>query len=105
MLGQIKVNDKSNEISAFPELIDALDLTDCIVTIDAMGCQKAIAARLRAKGADYILALKGNQETLFTDLQKLFHSLLANTSPDSAFDYHEMSVTPMDAAKFAAIGQ
>ncbi len=91
VLGQIKVDDKSNEITAIPELIDALDLTDCIVTIDAMGCQKAIATRIRVKGADYILALKGNQETLFTDVQELFHSLLTDISADRAFDYHEMS--------------
>ena len=61
VLGQLKVAGKSNEITAIPELIDALDITGCIVTIDALGCQKEIAAHIIEKDADYVLALKGNQ--------------------------------------------
>src|SRR5215207_8598070 len=57
-LGQREVDGKSNEIAAIPELLDLLRLDGCIVTLDAMGCQKEIAERIRAKGADYLLVLK-----------------------------------------------
>ena len=63
VLGQRKVDAKSNEITAIPELLDLLTLKGSIVTIDAMGCQKEIAAKIVAKEADYVLALKGNQGT------------------------------------------
>ena len=59
-LGQRQVDGKSNEIVAIPELLDTLHLDGCIVTLDAMGCQKDIAARIRAKRADYLLVLKPN---------------------------------------------
>jgi predicted transposase YbfD/YdcC len=72
MLGQYAVDGKSNEITAIPELVKMLDLSGAIVTIDAMGCQKAIAAELDDAGADYVLALKANQETLYADVQQLF---------------------------------
>jgi len=58
-----KVDNKSNEITAIPELLKLLEITGCIITIDAMGTQKAIAASIIDQKADYILALKGNQET------------------------------------------
>jgi len=64
VLGQRAVADKSNEIVAIPALLDALEVEGAVVTIDAMGCQKAIARRIRARGADYVLALKDNQPTL-----------------------------------------
>src|SRR5205823_6983794 len=64
-LGQREVDGKSNEITAIPELLDTLHLDGCIVTLDAMGCQKDIAARIRAKGADYLLALKANHSRAF----------------------------------------
>lgn len=67
-LGQVKVNEKSNEITAIPELLDALSIQDTIVTIDAMGCQRDIAEKIREKEADYILAVKGNQTRLYEDL-------------------------------------
>ncbi len=57
VLGQRKVDDKSNEITAIPELLKLLDLNGCIVTIDAMGAQKAIALQIVAQGGDYVLAL------------------------------------------------
>src|SRR3954449_12410008 len=65
VLGQREVDGKSNEITAIPELLDTLHLDGCIVTLDAMGCQKDIAARIRAKGADYLLALKANHGRAF----------------------------------------
>ena len=64
VLGQVAVGDKSNEITAIPALLDVLALAGGIVTIDAMGCQTAIAGRIVAAGADYVLALKDNQPTL-----------------------------------------
>lgn len=60
LLFYIKVDDKSNDITAIPELLRALDLKGCLVTIDAMGCQRAIAQNILDAGADYLLAAKGN---------------------------------------------
>jgi predicted transposase YbfD/YdcC len=71
-LGQTKVNKKSNEITAIPELLDMLDIAGCIVTIDAMGCQKAIVEKITDKGADYVIALKGNQKSLHEEAQLFF---------------------------------
>lgn len=72
VLGQVKVDDKSNEIVAIPQLLKMLELGGTIVTIDAMGCQKEIAARIHDQGADYVLALKGNQGTLHQDVELFF---------------------------------
>jgi predicted transposase YbfD/YdcC len=71
-LGQVAVDAKSNEITAMPELLELLDLHDKIVTTDAMGCQKAIAATVVAGGGDYILAVKDNQPTLHAEMQAAF---------------------------------
>jgi predicted transposase YbfD/YdcC len=72
VLGQVKVNDKSNEITAIPELIKVLELSGCLVTIDAMGTQTAIAQLLQDAGADYCLALKGNHQSLHEEVIQLF---------------------------------
>ena len=72
VLGQRKVDDKSNEITAIPALLSVLEIAGCIVTIDAMGCQKEIASTIIEGGGDYVLALKGNQGGLFDDVQWLF---------------------------------
>ena len=72
-LCQEKVNDKSNEITAIPSLIDLLDLNNCVVTIDAMGCQKEIAGKIRDKKGDYILQVKDNQKDLKEQIEKLFN--------------------------------
>src|SRR3954466_6107423 len=72
VLAQQKVDDKSNEITAIPALLDILDIKDCLVTIDAMGCQQEIAKKIVSKEADYILAVKKNQEHLYEDLQEAF---------------------------------
>lgn len=72
VLGQVKVNEKSNEITAIPELLDALHLKGCIVTLDAMGCQKDIAANIIGKHADYVLALKGNHATVHEEVKEFF---------------------------------
>lgn len=72
VLGQVKVDDKSNEITAIPALLKMLEILGCIVTIDAMGCQKEIARLIREKDGDYVLALKENQGTLYEDVKLYF---------------------------------
>lgn len=72
VLGQRKVDEKSNEITAIPQLLQMLELSGCIVTIDAMGCQKEIAAKIVEKKADYVLAVKGNQGTLHDQIKMFF---------------------------------
>ncbi len=72
ILGQRKVNDKSNEITAIPELLDNIDVKGTIVTLDAMGCQKKIAAKIIEKEADYVLALKNNHGSLYDDVTRFF---------------------------------
>lgn len=73
-LGQYQTEDKSNEITAIPALIDLLDIKGCIVTIDAMGCQKAIAEQIVEKKADYVFGLKGNQSKVKEEVVGLFES-------------------------------
>ena len=72
VLGQMRVNEKTNEIKAIPELLDILCLKGCVVTIDAMGTQKDIAEKIIEKEADYILQVKGNQEKLMEDIALYF---------------------------------
>jgi predicted transposase YbfD/YdcC len=72
VLGQEKVAGKSNEITAIPELLNALFIRGCLVSIDAMGCQKEIAATILEKDADYLLAVKGNQPTLLQTVSSCF---------------------------------
>jgi predicted transposase YbfD/YdcC len=73
ILGQRKCNEKSNEITAIPLLLKILDIAGCIITIDAMGCQKNIARQICEKGADYVLALKGNQGNLAKEVEGFFN--------------------------------
>lgn len=75
VLAQEKVAEKSNEITAIPNLIDMLDLNNSVVTIDAMGCQKAIAQKIVSAGGDYVLAVKGNQNKLHEQISKHFAHL------------------------------
>lgn len=72
-LGQVKVPDKSNEVTAIPELLDLITVKGCTVTIDAMGCQKKIASKIIERQADYILMVKDNQEALKEQLEKVFN--------------------------------
>jgi predicted transposase YbfD/YdcC len=72
VLGQVAVADKSNEITAIPKLLELLDISGAIVTIDAMGCQKEIAAKIRAGGGDYVLSVKENQPNLLEDIKESF---------------------------------
>lgn len=72
VLGQLKTDEKSNEITAMPQLIDLLDLKGKIVTTDAMGCQKDIAEKIRSRKGDYLLAVKGNQGKLYRAIEEVF---------------------------------
>lgn len=72
VLGQVKVDEKSNEITAIPELIKVLELSGCIVTIDATGCQKEIGKLIAEQDADYIITLKKNQGSLYKNVDQLF---------------------------------
>jgi predicted transposase YbfD/YdcC len=71
-LGQVAIDGKSNEITAIPKLLELLDVHGALVSIDAMGCQKEIAARIREKKGHYLLTVKANQEHLLTDIQNCF---------------------------------
>ena len=72
VLGQVRTDEKSNEITAIPTLLALLDIEDCIVTIDAMGCQTDIAQKILDGGGDYVLALKGNQGNSYDAVEMLF---------------------------------
>jgi len=87
-LGQVAADAKSNEITAIPQLIELLDLKDCVVTIDAAGCQKDIAAQLVTKDADYVLALKENQPTLYGQVSDYFVEQLEKEGPARKLRHH-----------------
>lgn len=87
VLGQIKVDEKSNEVTAIPELLRALNLAGCIVTIDAMGCQTKIAHEIIGAKADYVLALKGNQSTLHEEVKTFLEDAEAEGFPDIAHGF------------------
>ena len=87
VLGQVKTDEKSNEITAIPELLKVLAIQGCIVTIDAMGCQTEIAKLIIEAEADYVLALKGNQGTLHDHVQDLFADAQALNFKQVAHDF------------------
>jgi len=87
VLGQRKVDEKSNEITAIPELLKALELQGCIVTIDAMGCQTAIADLIVERQGDYLLSLKGNHSNLHDDVILLFDDLVESEFTAFTYDY------------------
>ena len=89
ILGQVKTEDKSNEITAIPKLLKLLEITGCIVTIDAMGCQKEIARQIADQQADYVLALKGNQGTLHKDVELFFEDALQCDFKDIPHESYE----------------
>jgi predicted transposase YbfD/YdcC len=89
VLGQVKVDAKSNEITALPLLLAKLDLSGAIVTTDAMGCQKAIAAQITGQGGDYVLALKDNHPRLHDEVRRLFAWGEAEGAKDLACSFHQ----------------
>jgi predicted transposase YbfD/YdcC len=105
VLGQVKTDAKSNEITAIPELLALLDMTGCLISIDAMGCQTEIAAQIVDKGGDYLLAVKGNQETLHRAVREAMAPLAREGSYQATIEqsrgrtelreYHVMSAGDM----------
>ena len=88
VLGQVKVDEKSNESTALPALLQVLTLKGCIVTIDAMGTQTEIVKTIVAQEADYVLSLRGNQGTLYREVQELFAHAQATQFQEVAHDFH-----------------
>jgi predicted transposase YbfD/YdcC len=88
-LGQIAVEEKSNEIPAIPQLLETLDLHGALVTIDAMGCQKEIAAKIIDQGGDYVLTVKDNQPSLLTDVQQCLQRALDKDLAEMDCDEYE----------------
>jgi predicted transposase YbfD/YdcC len=92
-LGEVAVDGKSNEITAIPKLLELLDLRRALVTIDAIGCQKAIARQIVDAGGDYLLAVKGNQEHLLEDIQATMSQAL-----DGALPRHQVATASSTSA-------
>lgn len=88
-LAQVKKNDKSNEITAIPTLLDVVILKGCIVTLDAMGCQKKIVEKIIAKQGDYVISLKGNQGTLHDDVKLFLETKRKSEFKNTSHDYFE----------------
>ena len=89
VLGQYATEEKSNEITAIPKLLDLIDVRGATVTMDAMGCQRAIADVIVEKGADYVMGLKTNQETAFEEVAEFFADARANDFKDVPHTFHE----------------
>ena len=89
VLGQKKVNKKSNELTAIPELIEMLEIAGSVITIDAMGCQKDITARIVKKKGDYVVALKGNQKLLYKVVKEWFEVAEKAADLGKKYDYYE----------------
>jgi predicted transposase YbfD/YdcC len=90
-IGQVKVNAKSNEITAIPELLELLDVKGCLITIDAMGCQKKVAQKIVSKGADYLLAVKGNQGKLEAKFDEYFDVNMLQSFDGDSYSTQEKS--------------
>ncbi|MBA3715334.1 MAG: ISAs1 family transposase [Pyrinomonadaceae bacterium] len=89
VLGQVKTEEKSNDITAIPELLRLLELRGCIVTIDAMGCQTAIAEQIVEQACDYVRSLKGNQGTLHKEIVAYFRWAQRSCFKEIEYDYCE----------------
>jgi predicted transposase YbfD/YdcC len=87
-LGQVAVESHSNEITAIPRLLEVLDLRGALVTLDAMGCQKAIAQKIVAAGGDYLMTVKNNQERLYDDIEATVHKALEGDLPAALVEEH-----------------
>jgi predicted transposase YbfD/YdcC len=90
-LGQVATEEKSNEITAIPQLLQQIDLTDTLITIDAMGCQKEIARQIVAGGGDFVIAVKDNQPTLRAAIAEFFIEHLEQNLEDLRYRLHETS--------------
>jgi predicted transposase YbfD/YdcC len=103
VLGQHRVDEKSNEITAIPKLLDALELSGTVVTIDAMGCQRSIAEKIIDKKADYILAVKENQPSLLADVKDSFQMLAAD-AVEEEIDYGHGRIEQRRCSVIADLG-
>ncbi|EGJ34364.1 MULTISPECIES: ISAs1 family transposase [Moorena] len=107
VLAQQAVEQKSNEITAIPELLQLLDLTGAIITIDAMGAQKKIAAQIVSQGGDYVLMLKGNQDNLYKDVKAFFKQAQAFDWQGIDYSYTETTEAghhPIEHRQVWAVG-
>src|SRR5512147_1849729 len=102
-LGQVATNAKSNEITAIPELLELLDLKGAVVTIDAMGCQKEIAAAIVGEGGQYVLAVKENQPHLSEDIERTFEEVLDRGEP--GVDFNECQTEEVRSGRQETPGQ
>jgi predicted transposase YbfD/YdcC len=89
VLGQVKTDDKSNEITAIPKLLELLRIEGCIVTLDAMGCQRELAQQIVDKGGHYVISLKGNQGTLLGEVERLFNEAREESFETVPHSYEE----------------
>jgi predicted transposase YbfD/YdcC len=89
VLGQVRTDQKSNEITAIPKLLELLQIEGCIVTIDAMGCQKDIVAKIVDQGGDYVIPVKDNQPTLFAAVSEHFDERFDGDLAPSEASFHE----------------
>ena len=90
-LGQLAVEEKSNEITAIPKLLEMLNLKKAVVSIDAMGCQREIAGQIKTQGGDYVLAVKDNQPTLHEKISALMDEAALENFKGMSHGYHEQS--------------
>jgi predicted transposase YbfD/YdcC len=93
VLGQVKVDSKSNEITAIPELLKVLELNGCIVTIDAIGCQKEIVKLIAQQNADYVITLKKNQGNLYDEVEQLFKSGISKSFQEFQYTTYKTEET------------
>jgi predicted transposase YbfD/YdcC len=84
----MKTEEKSNEITAVPELLDTLDISDAIITTDALSCQKTIAKKIADKGASYVLAVKNNQASLHDEIVNFFDQVTSEDYSEAAISYY-----------------
>jgi predicted transposase YbfD/YdcC len=89
LLGQVKTDTKSNEITVIPELLDVIRVKDCLISIDAMGCQVSLAKKITELGGEYLFALKGNQGTLKNDVEAFFDDMISLNWKNFDYEYVE----------------
>jgi predicted transposase YbfD/YdcC len=104
VLGQLKTGEKSNEITAIPALLALLELKGCIVTVDAMGCQREVAAQIISQEADYVLSLKGNQGLLDEEVVEYFAWAEKINFKDLSYDYCATLEKVTDALRGVGVG-
>ncbi len=101
-LGQIKVDSKTNEITAVPDLLEIIDIKNATIVADALNTQKSIAAKIVSKGADYALPVKGNHKLLEKEIQDAFNSISLNdTNPDMQFETIEKGHGRIETRKYS----